>query len=42
LVAWRSIVVTATGLVVLPALSLFMRRDLIRYLTGLQLYRRTN
>jgi hypothetical protein len=42
LVAWRSIVVTATGLVVLPALSLVMRRDLIRYLTGLQLYRRTN
>lgn len=42
LVAWRSIIVTATGLVVLPALSLLVRRDLIRYLTGLQLYRRTN
>jgi hypothetical protein len=40
LVVWRSLLVTATGLVVLPLLSLIFRRDLTAYLTGLQLYRR--
>jgi hypothetical protein len=42
LVAWRSILVTATGLIILPVASLIARRDLIKYLTGLQLYRRPN
>lgn len=39
-VAWRMIIVTITGLVVLPLISLIARRDLVKYLTGLQLYRR--
>lgn len=38
--AWRMIVVTATGIVVLPLLSALFRRDLVKYLCGLQLYRR--
>jgi hypothetical protein len=38
-VAWRGLVVTVTGLVVLPLLSMIARRDLTKYLTGLQLYR---
>jgi hypothetical protein len=37
-VAWRTIFVTLTGLVVVPVLSLIFRRDLSRYVTGLQLY----
>lgn len=39
-VAWRMIVVTLTGLFVLPLISLIARRDLLKYITGLQLYRR--
>lgn len=39
-VAWRMIIVTLTGLVVLPLISMIARRDLLKYLTGLQLYRR--
>lgn len=40
LVAWRSLLMTATGLVIVPLLSLIFRRDLAKYVTGLQLYRR--
>lgn len=39
-VAWRMVVVTATGIIVLPVLSLIVGRDLTKYVTGLQLYRR--
>lgn len=39
-VAWRTILVTITGLVFLPILSMIFRRDLAKPLTGLQLYRR--
>lgn len=39
-VAWRTILMTFTGLVPLPILSLIFGRDLARSLTGLQLYRR--
>lgn len=39
-VLWRSIVTTATGLILLPLLSFAFNRDLSKYLTGLQLYRR--
>jgi hypothetical protein len=42
LVAWRSIFMSMTGLVLIPALSFLFRRDLAKYVTGLQLYRRTN
>lgn len=42
LVAWRTIVITVTGLVVIPVLSLIFRRDIGRYLTGLQLYFQKN
>lgn len=37
-VAWRSLIMTLTGFVFLPALSLVFRRDLTRFLCGLQLY----
>jgi hypothetical protein len=40
LVAWRTILVTMTGFVVLPILSLIFRRDLAKILTGLQTYQR--
>lgn len=40
LVAWRMLINMITGLVVLPFLSMIVRRDLAKYLTGLQLYRR--
>jgi hypothetical protein len=40
LVAWRTILVTVTGLILMPILSVIFRRDLLSYLTGLQLYRR--
>lgn len=40
-VIWRTILVTATGLIFFPLLSLIFRRDLLKYLTGLQLYRRS-
>lgn len=40
LVLWRSVVIMATGLVVLPLLSAICQRDLAAYLTGLQLYER--
>lgn len=39
-VAWRTLLMTATGLLLLPLLSLVFRRDLAKSLTGLQLYRR--
>ena len=38
-VVWRSIVVTATGLVILPLISFLFRKDITASLTGLQLYR---
>jgi hypothetical protein len=40
LVAWRTLVITLTGIVVLPVISLLIGRDLARHVTGLQLYRR--
>lgn len=39
-VLWRTVLITVTGIVVLPLLSYFFGRDLVKYLTGLQLYRR--
>lgn len=39
-VIWRTILTTVTGLVVLPLLSFGFRRDIGKYLTGVQLYRR--
>lgn len=39
LVLWRSVVVTATGIILLPLMSAIVRQDLAYYLTGLQLYR---
>lgn len=39
-VAWRTILVTITGLVTLPLLSKLFRCDLASYVTGLQLYYR--
>lgn len=39
-VAWRTIVVTLTGIVVLPFLSLLFRKDLAKHLSGLQLFRK--
>ncbi len=39
LVAWRSLLMTATGLILLPFLSLIFGQDLAAKLTGLQLYR---
>jgi hypothetical protein len=38
-VLWRSVVTVATGLVVLPILSLIFQRDLAASVTGIQLYR---
>ncbi|MCB0341301.1 MAG: hypothetical protein H6626_09590 [Pseudobdellovibrionaceae bacterium] len=40
LVVWRSLVVLATGVVLLPLLSFIVRRDLTSYLSGLQLYKK--
>ena len=40
LVAWRTFLVTMTGIIVLPILSLVLRQDITKHLTGLQLYRR--
>ncbi len=39
-VIWRTLITTATGLVVLPLLSFGFRRDIAKYLTGVQLFRR--
>lgn len=39
-VLWRMVLVTGTGLLLFPFLSLLFRRDLAKYLTGVQLYRR--
>jgi hypothetical protein len=39
-VFWRSVLVLATGIVVLPIFSMAVGRDLLAPLTGLQLYRR--
>lgn len=38
-VVWRSLLITLTGIVVLPILSMLVRKDLASYLTGLQLYK---
>ncbi len=38
-VVWRSLLITATGIVVLPLLSMIFRKDLASYFTGLQLYK---
>lgn len=38
-IVWRTLLITGTGLVVLPLLSLVSRRDLLKYLTGLQLFK---
>lgn len=38
-VVWRSLLITLTGIVTLPILSLLFRKDLAAYLTGLQLYK---
>lgn len=40
LVLWRSLVVMATGVVILPLLSVVFRRDLASFLTGLQFYKK--
>ena len=40
-VLWRSLLTIGTGVILIPLLSFISRRDLARYLTGLQLYRRT-
>ncbi len=40
LVAWRTLIITLTGIVILPAISLLLGRDLASQVTGLQLYRR--
>jgi len=40
LVAWRTLIVTMTGIIVLPVISLLIGRDLAGQVTGLQLYRR--
>lgn len=39
-VAWRTLLVTATGFILIPLLSMIFRRDLAKPLTGLQLYHR--
>ena len=39
-VAWRLVVLTFSGFVVLPLLSFLFRRDLLSYVTGLRIYRR--
>ena len=39
-VLWRHLVIWATGLIVLPLLSLIVRRDLAKYLTGVGLFQR--
>ena len=36
----RSLIMTFTGLILIPLLSFAFNRDLAKYLTGLQLYRR--
>ncbi len=41
LVTWRSLLMVLTGLVVLPILSVIVRRDLPAYFCGLHLYRRS-
>lgn len=38
-IVWRTLLITATGMVILPLLSLVSRRDLLKYLTGLQLFK---
>lgn len=38
-VLWRSLLNVATGVILMPALSLILRRDVLAPLTGLQLYR---
>lgn len=40
LVLWRSVLVFATGFVLFPVLSILTRRDVLYYLTGLQLYQK--
>lgn len=40
LILWRSLVVTLTGVVILPLLSFITRKDIASYFTGLQLYRK--
>lgn len=40
MVLWRMLVVTVTGVLTLPLLSFAFGRDLSRYVSGLQLYRR--
>lgn len=40
LVLWRSLVIMCTGVIMLPLLSLLVRKDLASYLTGLQLYKK--
>ena len=39
-VIWRTLVTTMTGLVVLPLMSFGLGRDVAKYFTGVQLYRR--
>ncbi len=39
-VLWRHLMIWATGLLVLPLLSLIVRRDVARYLSGVGLYHR--
>ena len=39
-VAWRSMLMTITGFIVLPLISTLVGRDLAKFATGLQLYRR--
>lgn len=38
LVVWRAILITATGVITLPLLSMLIRRDIASYLTGIQLF----
>lgn len=41
LVVWRSVLVLLTGVFIFPVLSFILRRDLMYYITGTQLYRKT-
>lgn len=40
LVMWRTFLVTITGFILIPLLSLIFKKDLFSYVTGLQLYKK--
>lgn len=41
LVAWRSVLIFITGIIVLPLFSMIFKRDLVFYLSGTQLFRQS-